>query len=143
MTPREKLLGAYVRETTGPVTWGTSDCSTWPAQWVAEVTGRTIEWPLYASEAEAEALIADAGGLVPLWRDVAVRSGLRERDVREAPEPGDVGVIGTRRLGDVGVVFGLLAGVGEGPWLTYWRSEEGVRRMSVRRHSIRAMWEVL
>lgn len=140
---RGALLAAYVRATRGPVVWGVSDCSTWPAQWVAEATGREVRWPAYASEDEARTMMADAGGLVPLWRDVAESAGLRERDpALEAPAPGDVGVMLTRRFGDVGVIFGPLAGVPAGPWLAYWRSEDGARPISIRRATLRAVWEV-
>lgn len=143
MTGRTRLLGLYVQGTSAVVEWGRSDCSTWPAQWVAEATGRPVEWPVYASEDDARALITAAGGLVPLWRDVARATCLRERDAAvEAPVCGDIGVITTRRFGPCGVIFGPLSGVGDGPWLAYWRAEGGARPIAVRRATILAAWEV-
>lgn len=141
---RQRLLAAYTDATQGraPV-WGRDDCSTWPAQWVAEVTGRVVEWPAYETEDQAWDLIAAGGGLVPLWRDVAGAAGLRERDVAlEGPQCGDVGIILTRTLGDVGVIFGTMAGLGNGPWLVWLRADTGARPMSVRRSTILAAWEV-
>lgn len=139
---RTELLAAYVRGTHGPAVWGLSDCSTWPAQWVSEARGCEVRWPEYDTERDAAEMVAAAGGLVPLWREVAGAVGLRERDVaREAPRPGDVGVILTRRFGDVGVIFAPPE-VSDGPWLAYWRAETGVRPISVRRSTILAAWEV-
>lgn len=143
MSDRVRLLGRYVEATPAAVEWGASDCSTWPAQWVAEITGRTVLWPAYASEDEARELIAGAGGLPSLWRGVARGCGLRERDVAlEAPSCGDVGIMDTRRFGPCGVIFGPLAGVGGGPWLAYWRADRGARPIAVRRSAILAVWEV-
>lgn len=77
-------LGAYLAEARKrPWAWGEHDCCAFPARWVG------AELPGYASEAEAEALLHAAGGLVPLF-DCAAEGVAEPVDT---PEPGDVGVI--------------------------------------------------
>lgn len=136
----ERLRATVAAVKDRPVTWGVDDCTTWPAQWTVDVTGRTLpQWPDYASEAEARALIDAAGGLVPLW-DEAARA-LRVPVRHEAPEPGDVGVILTGRHGPVGVIFGH-GGV------AFWRSSSadgtrgGVHALTPRRVTLVRAWAV-
>lgn len=77
-------LGDYLLEAARtPWRYGVHDCTAWPARWAG------IEVPAYSTEAEAQALIEQAGGLVALWeRGIADRMPLVDE-----PEPGDVGII--------------------------------------------------
>ena len=45
--------------------WGESDCALFAADWVCEATGAdpAAQWRGYASEAEAQAIIEQAGGM--------------------------------------------------------------------------------
>lgn len=93
-------LGDYLLDATRtPWRDGTHDCSAWPARWAG------IPIPAYTTREEGEYLIAEAGGLVPLWER---HIGNRLERV-DAPEPGDVGVIlavGTeRRVVEVGAIW--------------------------------------
>ena len=130
---RGEMLGALVEGLKGkPCTYGVDDCSMLPAQWVADVTGREIDWPAYASREEAERMIDAAGGLVNVWLPVVRSLGLVERF--DVPEIGDIGIIETSQ-GHVG-----------GIWLharTFiWRAEMGVRVLGVRPHRIVKVWQV-
>lgn len=74
-----------------PWRWGVQDCTTWAADWCVARWGIDPALPFrdrYATEEEAEALIAEAGSLVEL-----VRPQMRFVTEKEAPEDGDVGVI--------------------------------------------------
>ena len=72
---------------------GVHDCCAFPADWAIE-----CGWPdpmaawrgAYGTEAEAEALIFDAGGLVPLFSAGMEMAGLPEAD---EPHVGDIGVV--------------------------------------------------
>ena len=129
-------LKAEVERLSGkPVVWGSDDCSTWPAQWVSTQTGKTFAWPDYASAEEAEAIIAQCGGLEHIWRDVAREIGLREHEADERPQCGDVGLVTTRTAGVVGGVFA--------EWGAFcWRCERGVRFLPARMTTVVASWEV-
>lgn len=78
---------------------GVHDCSAWPARWAG------IEVPAYSSEAEARALVDEAGGLVALWDQHIAGSLSRVDD----PEPGDVGIIyamtAERTITEVGAIW--------------------------------------
>lgn len=77
-------LGAYLAEARSkPWEWSAHDCCAWPARWAG------VDLPPYSNEAEAEAMLHAAGGLVALWDDAAQA---RADPVTEF-EPGDVGVI--------------------------------------------------
>lgn len=128
---RAALLRDFVAAAEGaPLVWGESDCSTWAAQWVRLLTGHSIGLPAYASRAEAHALIAAAGGLVPLWRRALAPIGAMEVTV---PELGDVAVCATRRHGEIGLVM-AHGGIG------YWRTEQGAAAFSPRR--LAAVWRL-
>lgn len=107
MTNRTDRLRGFLAAWDGiPMEYGTSDCSIVPAMWVSEETGRTVEWPDYASEEEARELIGEAGGLVHLWRAVADEVGLSEVQVGCAvPALGDIGIVDTRMHGPIGGIF--------------------------------------
>lgn len=88
------MLGDYLVEAARrPHDWAVHDCCTFPAGWA-------LTWGLgdpmaawrgrYASEADAEALIHDAGGLLALWERGAASIGVARVDALQA---GDVGVI--------------------------------------------------
>ncbi|WP_066770114.1 DUF6950 family protein [Sphingobium sp. CCH11-B1] len=84
-------LGAYLADIGGkPWDWGKADCCTFPADWLI-LCGRPdpmSRWRgLYADEAGCAALIADAGGLMPLWTKALGEPALCE------PEIGNVGVV--------------------------------------------------
>lgn len=94
--------------------WGVSDCLMWPADWMLRLTGEDPGAPFrgrYASEAEAEAILAEQGGIVACLGRAAMSVGLV---AVERPAPGDVGVVvipdGARALA-VGAVF-----AGPGGW---------------------------
>lgn len=74
-----------------PWQWGVQDCTTWAADWCVARWGIDPALPFrerYTTEAEAEALIAGAGGLVEL-----VRPQMRFLAEKIAADDGDVGVI--------------------------------------------------
>lgn len=79
-------LGEYLAAArTKPWEWHEHDCCAFPARWAG------VELPEYSSEAEAEAMLQAAGGLVPLWDDAA-QGKADEANPRDVM-PGDVGVI--------------------------------------------------
>lgn len=82
-------LGGYIQRTIeARWEWGVCDCTMWVADWVVSQTGIDPASALrgtYASEAEAEALVA--GGLAAIVDD----QGTLDRT--GTPAPGDVGVI--------------------------------------------------
>ncbi|WP_157014901.1 DUF6950 family protein [Mesorhizobium xinjiangense] len=130
---RGERLRALVEHLKGkPVEYGVDDCSMLPAQWVADVTGREFDWPVYGSRDGAAAIIDAAGGLVNVWLPVVRSLGLIERF--DVPEIGDIGIIDTSH-GHVG-----------GIWLhgqTFlWRADQGVRVLGVRSHRIVRIWQV-
>ncbi len=81
MTLGEYLAAAAKR----PWGWREHDCCTLPAHWAG------VPLPEYGNEAEAEAMIAAAGGLAPLWDRAS--AGRAEPIAPHQLEPGDVGVI--------------------------------------------------
>ena len=87
-------LPRYLRESAGaPFAWGDCDCCTWTCDWVARVIGvdPAARWRgACASEADAERIIAEGGGILALARVGCAGAGLVEtRD----PLPGDIGVV--------------------------------------------------
>jgi hypothetical protein len=115
------------------VQWGADDCSMLCAQWIADETGREIDWPAYDSREEAHALIDAAGGLVNVWEPCVRALALEVRF--DLPEIGDVGIIATHTFGDVGVIF-LHGGA------AMWRADRGIRVIAPRRHTIVRAWRV-
>jgi hypothetical protein len=100
--PRAARLQAHFDAYAGAeVIWGTSDCTRWAANWAEAEIGRRLGLPRYTSEEEARALIAAAGGLLPLWeRETAMAGVFQTRD----PQLGDVGLIDTRLYGPIAVI---------------------------------------
>lgn len=79
-------LGDYLAAARSkPWEWGAHDCCAFPARWAG------LPLPGYSSEAEAEAMLHGAGGLVPLVERAA--GGRAEPVELGSLEPGDVGVI--------------------------------------------------
>lgn len=66
-------LGEHLeRAAREPWEWGASDCSTFPADWILAQSGRDPmdAWRgAYVSESEANELIAQSGGLIPLFAE--------------------------------------------------------------------------
>lgn len=80
-----KDLGAFLKEAAeSPWIWGKHDCCALPARWAG------VPLPAYGSEADADAMIAKAGGLAPLWDHYG--AGIIDRIDGELLA-GDVGVI--------------------------------------------------
>lgn len=132
ITPRAGMLQAYVDAAADqPVVWGASDCSAWAAAWVQQITRRMPPLPVYTSHDEAHALIAAAGGLVPLWD-----RALGDIDIwpTSTPELGDVAVFDTRNFGPVGIVM-ANGGIG------YWRGEIGAK--AIRPRGLLRAWRVV
>ncbi|HWK65405.1 MAG TPA: hypothetical protein VNS34_10715 [Rhizobiaceae bacterium] len=113
---REKLEQFLRRHDGKLVEWGVDDCSACPHAWLRE-NGIGARIPTYSSREEARTLIAAAGGLVELWDDCLLGTGIAER-LGGAPELGDIAVIDTRRLGPVGVICGAGG-------LCCWRKDGG------------------
>ncbi|ORE90187.1 hypothetical protein ATO13_23166 [Stappia sp. 22II-S9-Z10] len=106
MTRADRLRDFVASWDDVPVEYGASDCSIVPAIWAARETDKRIEWPDYASEAEAAALVEDAGGLANVWREVAEGAGFAAHRIgAEVPGLGDIGIVDTRTLGQVGGIF--------------------------------------
>lgn len=114
------------------VTWGADDCTMWAANWFERVHARRLELAAYSSRDEAHALIARAGSLVALWSS-ALDGRLLER--YGEPEFGDVGVIETRHVGQVGGIFG-----DDGTF--FWRSERGTALLRPRQSTIIKVWAI-
>lgn len=103
-------LAAYLLDVR---TWrwapGSCDCTTFVAEWV-ETWGlgdAMAEWRgAYASDEQAERLVADAGGLAALYDEGLARIGAVPVT---CSEPGDVGVIRAQGVGsdpvDVGAIW--------------------------------------
>lgn len=119
-----------------PPEWGVDDCSMMVAQWIADATGRDFDWPRYDSAEDANALIAAHGSLAALWTAILAPAGICELHLAadEIPAIGDVGIVSTRHVGDVGGIF--LHG---GNFM--WRSER-VTIFPPRRHTIVKVWRV-
>jgi len=116
-------LDAFLRRFDGhEVEWGRDDCSAFCAAWARE-NGYEVCLPAYASREEAHSLIDRAGGLAALWERCAVEAGVSERIGQ--PQLGDVGIIPTRRIGPVGVIFG-------GANLCCWRHGKGAFWLAAR-----------
>ena len=120
-----------------PMVWGESDCSAWAAEWVFVATGQHLKMPAWNSEAEARALIARYGSLVDVWS--AVIDDDNDNDLIEGygePEPGDVGIIHTHLVGQVGGIFLAHRNFA-------WRGEQGgFRLIRPRLGTIVKFWRV-
>lgn len=130
LSPREASLKEFIRASEDvPVVWGVSDCSSWPATWVERITGRRVTLPVYASAAEADALIAAGGGLDRLWHDALAPIGIHPT---AAPALGDVAIFNSR-LGPSGLIM-AHGGIG------FRRISAGVHAISPR--GLIAAWRV-
>lgn len=130
LAARQKRLKAHVARIAGkPCEWGVDDCTRWAADWVEQERGIDLKPPVYAGEVEARALIARAGGLLPLWAGRLARAGIFETDL---PAYGDVGLVETR-LGPVGLIF-AHDGIG------VWRADLGATLLRPR--SLLKAWSI-
>lgn len=126
MTEQERLRGerlrAFVEAAQGKPA-GFDECSTWPAQWVANETGRAFDWPVFAARADMDTYIAEAGGLVAVWDRFARIVAVPERYVTDEAAVGDVGIIETSggRVGGIFSHHGVFC----------WRAENGVNLIGV------------
>lgn len=84
-------LGEYLATArTKPWAWREHDCTAFPAIWA----GFADALPDYEDEADSEAMMAEAGGLVPLWdAAVAAMPGIAVPVPASERQPGDVAVI--------------------------------------------------
>lgn len=131
---RAERLNAFIEAAAGvPAVWGRdgSDCTSWPTRWVETLRDLRLPLPHYDSEAEGRAMLEEAGGLEPLWRDVLGRAGIYET---WDPQLGDVGLV-RMSWGASGCIFGL-AGV------AFIRGRVGVHALGPRRKEIIATWSV-
>lgn len=120
---RGERLRAFVDAAKGEPA-GFDACSTWPAQWVANETGREFDWPAFADRAEMDAYVEAAGGLVGVWERFAAVIGVPQRYDIDAAGVGDVGIIETSDGRVVGGIF-TFGGV------FCWRSDLGVNMIGV------------
>lgn len=85
-------FAAFVAQTAArPWEWGRMDCAMWLAQWCVwrwRVNPLLAWQDRYTTEAEAESIISDEGGLVALLRRQMTFAVEKAR-----PDDGDVGVI--------------------------------------------------
>ncbi|GGO96583.1 DUF6950 family protein [Stakelama pacifica] len=88
------MLGPYLKQQAAlPYEPGITDCCTLGADWLLRCghSDPMREWRgNYHSDAQAEALIAEAGGLSVLWSKGLLSIGIRRRS---APMAGDVGIV--------------------------------------------------
>ncbi len=130
---RAEVLEAYIMEHAGrPVRWGVSDCCMFVASWVERASGVKLPTPHYMGEEHGRALIDAAGGLEPIWRDIATRGGLWTTG---APDVGDVALIDTTRWGPIGAIWG-------GSGYAYWRTLNGVTMVAPHPDTVVASWSV-
>jgi hypothetical protein len=123
LSARTRRLKAHVARIAGkPCQWGVDDCTRWAADWVEQERGIDLQLPAYTGEEQARALIARAGGLLPLWAGRLARAGIFET---ASPSYGDVGLVETK-AGPVGLIF-AHDGIG------VWRAEVGATLLRPRR----------
>lgn len=99
-------LGAYLAAARlKPWRWREHDCTAFPAIWA----GFGDALPPYATEAEAEAMLHAAGGLVPLWTRAISARPSRVAEIAGPLSSGDVGVIelpaGDLTMVEVGAIW--------------------------------------
>ncbi len=112
----EATLASFLERFEGKsVEWGVDDCSAVAHLWLREL-GINPDLPHYSCRDEAHALIEAAGSLDAIWRDNLSRAGVYPR--AGDPHLGDVGIIDTRRFGQVGVIFGSGG-------ICCWRTDQG------------------
>jgi len=101
---REKLL-AFLEQFEGkPITWGKDDCTASAALWLRE-NGIKVRTQPYSTRDEGQAIIQKHGSLVDLWDWALAETGVCQR-FGDVPELGDIAVIETRLMGQVGVICG-------------------------------------
>lgn len=96
-----------------PFAWGAQDCMSLAADAVLHMTGLDLLAPhrgAYQTEAEADAIVAAAGGMEALLADLAGRLGLPDRPVRRA-QRGDLVLVRVGNHEIAGVVNGSSVAV--------------------------------
>ena len=130
-TRADKLLAFLEDWQDKPATWGTSDCSGWPALWFFTATGARVPLPAYSTQGEAARHIVKAGSLVALWRHCLASTHAYEIEPEEA------------RLGDVGVIEmsdGQKGFIFANPEFGYVKSDVGILPIPARH--IAAAWRI-
>ncbi len=110
---RAKRLAVFMEAAAAnPFVYGKFDCALMPADWCREESGidpaATIR-DTYCDEESWQVVADAAGGLVPLWRRLGTRAGLK---IIRQPAIGDIGLVG---IGD-GQVYGAILGP-RGRWM--------------------------
>ena len=128
-------LGEYLeREAKRPWTWGSADCCTFAADWVLSETGHDpmAQWRDYSTEADAELLIAEAGGLEAMWSE-----GLAPVMSRvDTPSLGSVGLILVPdQFGEIIQIGAIFSGR---RWV--FRTPRGIAGASIDPASVVAIW---
>lgn len=107
-------LAALIEARRGtPFAWGGQDCMSFAADVVLELTGVDFLAPhrgTYGSEDEAEAILAEAGGLEALLAGLAADAGLAERNPR-LTRRGDLVLVRVGNQLMAGVVLGTEVAV--------------------------------
>lgn len=134
MTRAEQLQSFVMAVEGKPVEWGQDDCTTWAAAWVKELTGKEVQMlSSYSTLEEAHTLIDEAGGLDVLWSMALAPLGIYE--VIGQPQLGDVGIVSTARLGNVGVIFAQDG-------IALWRAIKGTALLRPRARDIIKAWHI-
>lgn len=115
-----------------PFRWGYDDCTIFAARWAEMIGGARLDRPTYRSKREAQALIAEAGGLDRLVAPILETAGWRELAVGEEPRLGDIGIIRTK-IGDA-------AGVWMHSYQFAQRGARGVLRFGVLKNRVVKSW---
>lgn len=125
MTLGDYIKGAAQRR----FEWGKFDCATFCAGWIEAQTGAALiaDFPPYASEAEAENLICEAGGLIELWE-----TRLQGVARRCLPRAGSVGVV---ELGEYLTIGGICSSE---RWV--FLTSQGIRAVRVPPERVIAAW---
>lgn len=132
MTRLERLKNLTQYMENKPVVWGEDDCTMTPCRWVADETGFDLYTIDYSTKEEAHKLIEEKGGLLSIWEKTLSPHLVKNFGM---PNIGDVAIIDTRLFGHVGMIFSEYG-------MSLWRSENGMKFMSPRKHTIVSCWSV-
>ena len=65
---RAERLNAFVEAYQGKeIQWGADDCSMWPALWVQQETGLTLDLPKVEGMRACRQYLKDSGGIAYVW----------------------------------------------------------------------------
>lgn len=122
------MLGEYIRAAASlRHEWGVNDCCTFPAGWIERQTGRNpMASARYATEAEAYAMVKQAGGMVALWGEWLAGHANPSPVVPEC-------------IGVISFPFGELGGIYSGErWV--FLGERGIKALPVPADRVLAAW---